>query len=488
MSEKDPDSLVSSSTEVDSNVDSSSPSPRAEESPPTSEVPVETRETPKVEQNMLTFASRMSRITEWPVSDLKSHLVRLELEWNELTVLPASISALESLEYLSLNHNHIHTIEEDGLTKLTALKYLDLSHNALTSIPFAISNLTNLTYLSISKNRLTVWPTGVHALKNLETFGISSNAGIMGRIPDSFGDAALTKLTTLRIGELGLNEIPMCIAKLTTLTSLDVEINSIRVWPDYLVSLRLLKRLDMMLNDFPAIPPNLSLDTHPDLLEVSLVANPVGVPRPIVESAAASSSSASSSTDTTSTATSNAAEKTSTIPKFFRFGFVASPNEIVPGVFLGSIEAAYNKHRLRELGVTHVVSLVEQAPPYPLLFKYLLIEVPDIETTDLFSRFDNACRYIDSGIKNGGCLIHCQAGMSRSATITIAWVMKSYRLRFNEAHDFVREKRPIILPNPGFVEQLQKWEAELEKRGMKFSRYDPAKLAHPPSDSKCVIS
>lgn len=486
MSDRDSGLDASSSTEGDSKTDSSSASSSEPVLTSASDLAVVAPPPPKVEEHMRAFSRRMSRITEWPDTDLTHHLVRLELEWNELTVLPASISSLKLLEYLSLNHNDIHTIEEGGLTDLTTLKHLDLSSNALTTLPSGLSQLTNLTYLTISKNRLTEWPTFVHELKNLETLGISSNAGIRGIIPDSFGNASLDKLTTLRIGELGMNDIPDCISKLTNLTNLDIEINSISAWPDSLVALQSLKRIDLMLNDFAEIPRNLTLELYPGLLEVSLIGNPVGVPRPI---AALVASPSSKDLKKKHLPPPPAPEEPPTpIPTYFRFGFVASPNEVVPGVYLGSIEAAYNKHRLRELGVTHIVSLVEAAPPYPLRFNYLLIEVPDIESTDLLSRFDEACRYIDSSLKNGACLIHCQAGMSRSATITIAWVMKNYKLRYADAHDFVREKRPIILPNAGFVEQLQKWETELERRGMKFARPDYNKMSTRPVESKCVIS
>lgn len=482
MSDLDPNSDASSPTEANSKADSSSSSPPEPTTTPTPDAAPVAPEPPKAEQNMLAFSRRMSRVTEWPTSDLTARLVRLELEWNELTVLPASVASLKCLEYLSLTHNDIHTIEKGGLTLLTNLKHLDLSSNALTTLPSQLSKLTKLSFLSVSKNRLTKWPTCIHSLKNLETLGISSNAGISGIIADSFGEKPLTKLTTLRLGELGMNDIPECLTRLTNLTNLDLEINSISVWPEYLTTLRSLKRIDLMLNDFDAIPQTLSPESYPDVLEVSLIGNPIGVPRHLAHLLPSSKQSNKLPQQMTTT------EIEQPIPHFFRFGFVASPNQVVPGIFLGSIEAAYNKHRLRELNVTHVVSLVEQAPPYPLLFKYLLIDVPDIESTDLLGRFDEACQYIDSSLKGGACLIHCQAGMSRSATITIAWVMKSYRLRFNDAHDFVRERRPIILPNPGFVEQLQKWEAELEKRGMKFVRPDPSKLVRSPSDSKCVIS
>lgn len=47
------------------------------------------------------------------------------------------------------------------------------------------------------------------------------------------------------------------------------------------------------------------------------------------------------------------------------------------------------------------------------------------------------------------------AGVSRSATLVIAYMMKRYRLSLKEAEQLVRSKRPFINPNPGFMKQLQ---------------------------------
>ena len=51
-------------------------------------------------------------------------------------------------------------------------------------------------------------------------------------------------------------------------------------------------------------------------------------------------------------------------------------------------------------------------------------------------------------------LVHCQAGVSRSASIVIALVAKLYGLRYHEALQFVKNKRPIVNPNEGFHKTL----------------------------------
>jgi protein-tyrosine phosphatase len=63
---------------------------------------------------------------------------------------------------------------------------------------------------------------------------------------------------------------------------------------------------------------------------------------------------------------------------------------------------------------------------------------------------------IDSYLQNGQkVLVNCFAGVSRSSTIVIAYLMYRYNLLLEEAFQFVKSKRIIIQPNPGFISQLK---------------------------------
>lgn len=55
-------------------------------------------------------------------------------------------------------------------------------------------------------------------------------------------------------------------------------------------------------------------------------------------------------------------------------------------------------------------------------------------------------------------LVHCVAGVSRSATFCIAYLMKYLQMTLLEAYNHVKLKRPIIKPNCGFFRQLIEYE------------------------------
>lgn len=63
--------------------------------------------------------------------------------------------------------------------------------------------------------------------------------------------------------------------------------------------------------------------------------------------------------------------------------------------------------------------------------------------------------------KKCGVLVHCLAGISRSVTVTVAYLMKSHRLSLNDAYDFVKKCKPNISPNFNFMGQLLDFERTL---------------------------
>lgn len=67
-------------------------------------------------------------------------------------------------------------------------------------------------------------------------------------------------------------------------------------------------------------------------------------------------------------------------------------------------------------------------------------------------------------VVSGGCvLVHCNAGVSRAATVVAAYLIRHHAMTTSEALNFIKVKRPFIRPNPGFMEQLKEYEARLSQ-------------------------
>lgn len=131
-------------------------------------------------------------------------------------------------------------------------------------------------------------------------------------------------------------------------------------------------------------------------------------------------------------------------------------NQITSNIFLGDFWAAYEKDFLKKNGITAILTCGKGMKSfYPNDFIYKKIQIDDFEYEDILSLFEECFQFIDSNEK---VLIHCQMGVSRSPSITISYIMKKNKWKYEESHDFVKSKRSIINPNDGFVRQLKEWE------------------------------
>ena len=67
-------------------------------------------------------------------------------------------------------------------------------------------------------------------------------------------------------------------------------------------------------------------------------------------------------------------------------------------------------------------------------------------------------------LTTGKIYIHCQQGVSRSATIVIAFLMLKRNMPLMQALELVRAKREVF-PNGGFQKQLCELNQKLSKNG-----------------------
>jgi protein-tyrosine phosphatase len=126
---------------------------------------------------------------------------------------------------------------------------------------------------------------------------------------------------------------------------------------------------------------------------------------------------------------------------------------------------AQNENLLNPLNITAIVNAAPSMAPNKFEdetnFTYLTVPIADSSETNIKAYFNLTNKFIDKYIKERGVLVHCAAGISRSATIIIAYVMYNLKMKSEDAFRFVNERHPIAYPNFGFCLQLIEYEKEL---------------------------
>lgn len=142
------------------------------------------------------------------------------------------------------------------------------------------------------------------------------------------------------------------------------------------------------------------------------------------------------------------------------------PDLIIEGLYLGNVDSALNENLLKELEVTHVLSICkeltkEMVKEISERFNHLWIQADDADSEDLL--YEQCYNFIHQARENNGkVLIHCWMGISRSSSITIMYMMKHKRMKFLDAYQLVKRQRPQISPNYGFIQSLKQFEKTLD--------------------------
>ncbi|KAI0212628.1 hypothetical protein LSAT2_002427 [Lamellibrachia satsuma] len=136
----------------------------------------------------------------------------LMLDTNELTDLPAELTALSNLERMSLSNNHLSRLPP-GFERLQNMRSLHAANNAFDEFPESLCQLTQLEFLDLSDNKLVTLPESISSLTNLQTFLLFMNN--LSAIPDSL--CRLVGLRVLWVGSNNLVELPRDFGRLKSL-------------------------------------------------------------------------------------------------------------------------------------------------------------------------------------------------------------------------------------------------------------------------------
>jgi dual specificity MAP kinase phosphatase len=141
-------------------------------------------------------------------------------------------------------------------------------------------------------------------------------------------------------------------------------------------------------------------------------------------------------------------------------------SQVTPFLFIGNMKDASDTAGLVRLGIDHVLNVTAVSPTYAMseAITYKQLHAADNGYQNLKQYFEEAFDFIDlARSRSGSVLIHCQAGVSRSPTIAVAYLIKQFPMSLVDAYKFVKNRRSIISPNLNFMGQLLEFEQGILK-------------------------
>lgn len=134
-------------------------------------------------------------------------------------------------------------------------------------------------------------------------------------------------------------------------------------------------------------------------------------------------------------------------------------SQIFPNLWIAPADTVRNADFLQENGITHVLNCAAEEPTrYP--DPYLVIhKVPLTDDNDPHA----FAQLLEAGIKlaiwlsdpMSRVVVHCKAGISRSVSVILAWLIVHREFTFDDAYTYVQSRRMFILPNPHYIRILR---------------------------------
>jgi protein-tyrosine phosphatase len=155
----------------------------------------------------------------------------------------------------------------------------------------------------------------------------------------------------------------------------------------------------------------------------------------------------------------------------FSFPMIDQLSQITPHLFLSNWSSSENMELLKSYNIRAILTaethfreqkVLDEYKNLGISYKQIFVEDSTMENISLY--FNPSYDFIEEHVSKGqNVLVNCYAGVSRSATLVLNWIIRNWykscppfgpHEAVSNAIEFLRKKRPIINPNSGFVKQL----------------------------------
>ncbi|KAK8864325.1 hypothetical protein IAR55_001572 [Kwoniella newhampshirensis] len=137
---------------------------------------------------------------------------------------------------------------------------------------------------------------------------------------------------------------------------------------------------------------------------------------------------------------------------------------IIPGLYLGPFQSSLNIHRLRDMGITHILCIRDQKearlifPRFPTEFIYMTLDISDNSDQNLITIFPRCKEFIEEAMSMGGTVLaHCNGGIALSPAVVIGYLMWKFSWTADYALQFVQSKRYCV-STMSFQNQFKEYE------------------------------
>lgn len=144
-------------------------------------------------------------------------------------------------------------------------------------------------------------------------------------------------------------------------------------------------------------------------------------------------------------------------------------SEIFPNIFLSGYKFSCDYDFLINNKFTSIINCAGSSKCFKQIkyddFNYLVLDIKDDPEIEIINEVLLSIKFIEECLvsKKGKLLIHCFEGISRGPTLLAGYLIWKYKLSRDQAINFLKEKRPNIEINLGFLVQLDKWEKFLKQ-------------------------